>query len=78
MHGLVDTCANFLAEGGSDMRGDFDAAIIIGAGFAALRGGSLHHVQARGLPKLRARLEAVEAQCGPRFRGPAEWAKLTA
>lgn len=60
------------------MRRVFDAAILIGAGFAPFRGGSLDNAQARGLPKVRARLEAGKAQWGPRLRGPAEWAKLTA
>jgi 3-hydroxyacyl-CoA dehydrogenase/enoyl-CoA hydratase/3-hydroxybutyryl-CoA epimerase len=55
-----------------------DAGMIFGTGFAPFRGGPLHYARARGVPAIVARLEALAATHGPRFKPDAGWSALGA
>jgi 3-hydroxyacyl-CoA dehydrogenase / enoyl-CoA hydratase / 3-hydroxybutyryl-CoA epimerase len=53
-----------------------DAGMIFGTGFAPFRGGPLHYARARGVREIVARLEALAATHGPRFKPDPGWAAL--
>jgi 3-hydroxyacyl-CoA dehydrogenase/enoyl-CoA hydratase/3-hydroxybutyryl-CoA epimerase len=53
-----------------------DAGMIFGTGFAPFRGGPLHYARARGVASIVARLEALAAVHGARFRPDEGWAAL--
>lgn len=51
-----------------------DGGMIFGTGFAPFRGGPMHYIEQQGRDALRAKLEQLEQQHGPRFRADAGWA----
>ncbi|MFT5540757.1 MAG: 3-hydroxyacyl-CoA dehydrogenase/enoyl-CoA hydratase/3-hydroxybutyryl-CoA epimerase [Alphaproteobacteria bacterium] len=51
---------------------------MFGTGFAPFRGGPLYYAQARGISDVRARLSALEALHGARYRPSDGWDKLAA
>jgi 3-hydroxyacyl-CoA dehydrogenase/enoyl-CoA hydratase/3-hydroxybutyryl-CoA epimerase len=53
-----------------------DAGVVFGTGFAPFRGGPLTYARARGVSACVARLEALSARYGARFRPDAGWAAL--
>jgi 3-hydroxyacyl-CoA dehydrogenase len=59
-----------LAEGIAQRASDIDAATVLGLGFPDFRGGVLRYARDLGEAAVRARLEALEAQCGARFALP--------
>jgi 3-hydroxyacyl-CoA dehydrogenase/enoyl-CoA hydratase/3-hydroxybutyryl-CoA epimerase len=75
---LVNTCAALLGDGVSEDPDVIDAAMIFGAGFAPFRGGPLRYARQRGVADVKARLEALAAKYGERFRPAAGWSKLEA
>ena len=52
----------------SSRRGRIDLAMVFGAGFPPFRGGLLRYADTLGLPKVEARLIALRAEKGERFR----------
>ena len=50
-----------------------DAGVVFGAGFAPFRGGPLRYARERGVDNVLARLAALEARYGERFRPDAGW-----
>ena len=46
----------------------FDLAMIMGTGFPPFRGGLLRYADSLGLPHVVARLEALAASAGPRYK----------
>ena len=50
-----------------------DAGVVFGTGFAPFRGGPMHYIDSQGRGALRARLAALEARHGGRFRPDAGW-----
>jgi 3-hydroxyacyl-CoA dehydrogenase / enoyl-CoA hydratase / 3-hydroxybutyryl-CoA epimerase len=50
-----------------------DAGVIFGSGFAPFRGGPLRYAQDRGVADVVARLEALAAKYGDRFRPDPGW-----
>jgi 3-hydroxyacyl-CoA dehydrogenase/enoyl-CoA hydratase/3-hydroxybutyryl-CoA epimerase len=50
-----------------------DAGVVFGAGFAPFRGGPLRYARERGVDNVLARLAALEARYGGRFRRDAGW-----
>lgn len=75
---MINACVQILAEGVSEDPDVIDAAMVLGAGFAPFRGGPLHYAKGRGAAQVRARLDVLEAELGPRFRPSDGWAKLGA
>ncbi|MFT5539053.1 MAG: 3-hydroxyacyl-CoA dehydrogenase/enoyl-CoA hydratase/3-hydroxybutyryl-CoA epimerase, partial [Alphaproteobacteria bacterium] len=75
---ILNTCAACLGEGMVADADLADAAMIFGTGFAPFRGGPLHYAQARGISDVRARLSALEALHGARYRPSDGWDKLAA
>jgi 3-hydroxyacyl-CoA dehydrogenase / enoyl-CoA hydratase / 3-hydroxybutyryl-CoA epimerase len=55
-----------------------DAGMIFGTGFAPFRGGPLHYARERSVPAIVARLEALAATYGPRFKPDSGWSTLGA
>jgi 3-hydroxyacyl-CoA dehydrogenase/enoyl-CoA hydratase/3-hydroxybutyryl-CoA epimerase len=53
-----------------------DAGVIFGTGFAPFRGGPIQHIKAVGASTLVARLEALSARYGGRFKPRAGWEAL--
>ena len=53
-----------------------DAGVIFGTGFAPFRGGPVHYARHRGISNVVARLEALAARYGARFKPDAHWATL--
>ncbi len=53
-----------------------DAGVVFGTGFAPFRGGPIHYARHLGIPNVVARLEALAARYGARFRPDAHWATL--
>ncbi|HET6763023.1 MAG TPA: enoyl-CoA hydratase-related protein [Longimicrobiaceae bacterium] len=71
MLSLLSEAAALLEEGIVASPGELDLAMMLGFGFPARRGGLLFEADRGGLPALAARLEAVAATAGERFRpGP--------
>jgi 3-hydroxyacyl-CoA dehydrogenase/enoyl-CoA hydratase/3-hydroxybutyryl-CoA epimerase len=58
--------------------GSVDLALILGAGFPPFRGGVLRYADAFGLQKVEARLTALRAEKGERFRPAALLSRLAA
>jgi 3-hydroxyacyl-CoA dehydrogenase / enoyl-CoA hydratase / 3-hydroxybutyryl-CoA epimerase len=55
-----------------------DAGVVFGAGFAPFRGGPLRYARERGVHNVLARLAALEARYGERFRPDAGWVEFGA
>src|SRR3546814_7444503 len=53
-----------------------DAGVIFGTGFAPFRGGPISHARAAGPAQLKARLEQLAKQHGPRFTPRPGWDAL--
>jgi 3-hydroxyacyl-CoA dehydrogenase / enoyl-CoA hydratase / 3-hydroxybutyryl-CoA epimerase len=53
-----------------------DAGVIFGSGFAPFRGGPLRYARERGVVDVVARLEALAAQHGERFRPDPGWSSF--
>jgi len=56
-----------------------DAGVIFGTGFAPFRGGPINYIRAAGpagVANMRARMQALHAEYGDRFRPDAGWATL--
>ncbi len=73
---MLNTCAALLREGVAADAEVIDAAMIFGTGFAPFRGGPLHYARARGIGEVRARLIALAAEHGERFRPDEGWNAL--
>jgi len=52
-----------------------DGGIIFGTGFAPFRGGPMHYIEQLGKETLRAKLELLEQEHGPRFRPDEGWSQ---
>jgi 3-hydroxyacyl-CoA dehydrogenase/enoyl-CoA hydratase/3-hydroxybutyryl-CoA epimerase len=65
---MVNEAAHCLADGVVADAGVLDLALVYGAGFPPFRGGPLRHADSVGLAKLEARLAALRAEKGDRFR----------
>ena len=65
---MVNEAAHCLADGVVADAGTLDLALLYGAGFPPYRGGPLRHADALGLAKVEARLTALRAEKGERFR----------
>jgi 3-hydroxyacyl-CoA dehydrogenase len=68
---MVNEAVHCLQEGVISSPRDGDIGAILGLGFPPFRGGPFRYVDACGAADVVARLEALEAQHGPRFK-PAE------
>jgi len=56
--------------------GMLDLAMIFGTGFPPFRGGPLRHADSMGLPRVAARLTALRAEKGERFKPAALLSRL--
>jgi 3-hydroxyacyl-CoA dehydrogenase/enoyl-CoA hydratase/3-hydroxybutyryl-CoA epimerase len=65
---MVNEAAHCLADGVVEDAGTLDLALLYGAGFPLFRGGPLRHADALGLARVEARLTALRAEKGERFR----------
>jgi 3-hydroxyacyl-CoA dehydrogenase/enoyl-CoA hydratase/3-hydroxybutyryl-CoA epimerase len=65
---LVNEAAHCLADGVVGDSGTLDLALLYGAGFPPFRGGPLRYADALGLAQVEARLTALRAEKGERFR----------
>lgn len=65
---MVNEAAHCLADGVVAEAGTLDLALLYGAGFPPWRGGLLRHADTLGLAKIEARLTALRAEKGERFR----------
>jgi len=65
---MVNEAAHCLADGVVADAGTLDLALLYGAGFPPWRGGLLRHADTLGLAKVEARLTALRAEKGERFR----------
>jgi 3-hydroxyacyl-CoA dehydrogenase/enoyl-CoA hydratase/3-hydroxybutyryl-CoA epimerase len=75
---MVNEAARCLAEGVVADAGALDLAMVYGSGFPAFRGGPLRHADSLGLAKVEARLTALRAEKGERFRPAPLVTKLAA
>jgi 3-hydroxyacyl-CoA dehydrogenase/enoyl-CoA hydratase/3-hydroxybutyryl-CoA epimerase len=75
---MVNEAAHCLAEGVVADAGTLDLALLYGAGFPLFRGGPLRHADALGLAKVEARLTALRAEKGERFKPAPLIAELAA
>jgi 3-hydroxyacyl-CoA dehydrogenase/enoyl-CoA hydratase/3-hydroxybutyryl-CoA epimerase len=73
---LVNECVACLREAIVEDADLIDAGVIFGTGFAPFRGGPLAYARARGLDGCVARLTALAARHGARFRPDAGWDAL--
>ncbi len=65
---MVNEAAHCLADGVVADAGTLDLALLCGAGFPPYRGGPLRHADALGLARVEARLTALRAEKGERFK----------
>jgi 3-hydroxyacyl-CoA dehydrogenase / enoyl-CoA hydratase / 3-hydroxybutyryl-CoA epimerase len=77
MLALVNEAMAVLREGVVADADLIDAGVIFGSGFAPFRGGPLRYAQERGVAAVVARLEALAAQHGARFRPDPGWASFS-
>lgn len=73
---LINEAVACLAEGVVEDEALADAGIVFGTGFAPFRGGPLAHLRDAGAAALHARLEALAARHGDRFRPKAGWERF--
>jgi len=64
---MVAEAFRVLEEGLVAGEADVDAATVLGAGFPDFRGGVVRYARDLGLDAVRAELEALTQQCGPRY-----------
>jgi 3-hydroxyacyl-CoA dehydrogenase/enoyl-CoA hydratase/3-hydroxybutyryl-CoA epimerase len=76
--GMINEGARCLEERVVADAGLLDLAMIFGAGFPPFRGGLMRHADALRLPHVIARLDALAAERGPRFKPAALLARLAA
>jgi 3-hydroxyacyl-CoA dehydrogenase/enoyl-CoA hydratase/3-hydroxybutyryl-CoA epimerase len=70
---LLNACAACLTEKVAADTNVVDGALIFGAGFAPFRGGPMHYAKRRGHAEIKATLERLAGQYGPRFRPDPYW-----
>jgi 3-hydroxyacyl-CoA dehydrogenase/enoyl-CoA hydratase/3-hydroxybutyryl-CoA epimerase len=75
---MVNEAAHCLADGVVADAGTLDLALLYGTGFPLFRGGPLRHADALGSAKVQARLTALRAEKGERFRPAALIEELAA
>jgi 3-hydroxyacyl-CoA dehydrogenase/enoyl-CoA hydratase/3-hydroxybutyryl-CoA epimerase len=73
---MINEAARCLEEKVVADAGMLDVAMIFGAGFPPFRGGVLRHADTLGLPKVEARLIALRAEKGDRFKPAALLSRL--
>jgi len=74
MLSMVNEAMAVLREGVVADADLIDAGVIFGSGFAPFRGGPLRYARERGVAEVVARLEALAARHGERFRPDPGWA----
>ena len=74
---MIDACLECLRKGVVEDEDIVDGAMIFGAGFAPFRGGPIHYAREAGAQTLKARMEALAAIHGERFRPDQGWDRLT-
>jgi 3-hydroxyacyl-CoA dehydrogenase/enoyl-CoA hydratase/3-hydroxybutyryl-CoA epimerase len=72
---LLNACAACLTENVAADADAVDGALIFGAGFAPFRGGPMHYARCRGHAEIKATLERLAGQYGPRFKPDPYWDK---
>ena len=70
---LLNESVACLHDGVTDDADLLDAGVIFGTGFAPFRGGPIQHIRSEGADKIKAQLEALAAQYGPRFAPKQGW-----
>ncbi len=70
---LLNESVACLHDGVTDDADLLDAGVIFGTGFAPFRGGPIQHVRSEGADKIKAQLEALAVQYGPRFAPKQGW-----
>jgi 3-hydroxyacyl-CoA dehydrogenase/enoyl-CoA hydratase/3-hydroxybutyryl-CoA epimerase len=70
---LLNACAACLREGVVEDTGTVDGALVLGAGFAPFRGGPMAYAKSRGYAEIKATLEGLMRQYGPRFEPDPYW-----
>ena len=70
---MINEAVACLAEGVVTTEEQLDAGVIFGTGFAPFRGGPIQFVRDTGAAALMARLDALAAKYGPRFKPKAGW-----
>ncbi len=73
---MVNEAMAVLREGVVADEDLIDAGVIFGSGFAPFRGGPLRYARERGVAEVVARLEALAAKYGARFRPDPGWANF--
>ncbi len=73
---MLNEAAACLREGVIADEDLLDAGVIFGTGFAPFRGGPIHYGRYQGIPQILARLEALAAVHGPRFKPDTHWTAL--
>ncbi len=76
MLAMVNEAMAVLREGVVADADLIDAGVIFGSGFAPFRGGPLRYARERGVQDVVARLEALAARHGERFRPDAGWSSF--
>ncbi len=74
---MLDACVTCLRERVVADEAVLDGAMIFATGFAPFRGGPLHYARTRGIADVRAALERLAAQYGPRFTPDPGWDSLS-
>ena len=74
---MIDACLECLRKGVVEDDDVADGAMVFGAGFAPFRGGPIHYARQAGAQTLKARMEALAAMHGERFRPDQGWDRLT-
>ncbi len=64
---MVNEAFYVMEEGIAQRESDLDVAMVLGTGFPDFRGGVLKYARDLGLSNVRADLEKLAAQHGPRF-----------
>lgn len=70
---MVNEAIACLADGVVDDADLLDAGVIFGTGFAPFRGGPIQYARSEGVDVLKARLERLAREHGPRFAPKAGW-----
>ena len=70
---MINEAVACLAEGVVATEEQLDGGVIFGTGFAPFRGGPLQYVRDTGAAPIKARLEALAAKYGPRFKPKSGW-----
>jgi 3-hydroxyacyl-CoA dehydrogenase/enoyl-CoA hydratase/3-hydroxybutyryl-CoA epimerase len=70
---MVNEAIACLADGVVDDADLLDAGVIFGTGFAPFRGGPIQYARSEGVDALKARLERLAREHGPRFAPKAGW-----